>query len=667
MVTITKTHSKFIVGFKYNVNLLDRIRQVPGRKFIPSDKTWTVPISQEAALKEALQGFEYVEQVEQITPEAILKNPKVLAQENRIELEKGHYCIYFNYDPNLVALIRKVPGRKWDKGEKRWTAPVSSMKELELFLKEASDIGFKFQTPKDLEKQAQELVQKINADLDRRKRNIDKYLNKFDWKVKPYKHQIDGLREALARKKFGIFDEQGLGKTLEAIVYMDVLLKIGAAEKVLIVCPNSVKYNWYKEIAMHTSLVEDKKVAIYDRGASIKTQNKYQGVVYKDLSDIKAPIIIMNYEGVFKNHKRLKKFTRNSAKSVLILDESQRIKNPIAKVTRALLGGGRGEDKLEGIGENLAYKLIMSGTPIANKPEDSWTQLRLIDAPISESYSKFLETFTVRGQWGPIGYKNTELLRNIIGSCSLRRLKSECLDLPEKIYQVINVQLSGQQLRLYNQIKEELAAEILTDGKYEKMQAEIIIVKMLRLAQIASNPALITDDYDYRDSAKFRELDQILKDIIYDGQKAVVWTTFRENVTAIVEMFPDYNPVYIMGGVNPAERQAIVDRFQTDPDCKLFVATSAAREGITLTAANYAIYMDRDFNLVTWTQSQDRIHRIGQDKTCVIIKLVAEDSIDELIEEKLNEKLDMAQYLQGDKDVLTRVRISREDIERILG
>ena len=204
---------------------------------------------------------------------------------------------------------------------------------------------------------------------------------------------------------------------------------------------------------------------------------------------------------------------------------------------------------------------------------------------------------------------------------------------------------------MYDSMRNELALWVKSlTGEQVLQEGEAILARLVRLAQLASNPGLLDAAYK-EEPSKFTALDQILSEALPQGtpRKAIVWSSFVPNMGALQRRYPQYRPVTIHGALSGPERDAAVRAFKTDPDVKLMIANpAAAREGLTLTQANLAIYVDRTFNLVDYIQSQDRIHRISQTRECEILLLVAENTVDEFIDFCLEQKARLAKYVQQD-------------------
>jgi SNF2 family DNA or RNA helicase len=264
---------------------------------------------------------------------------------------------------------------------------------------------------------------------------------------------------------------------------------------------------------------------------------------------------------------------------------------------------------------------------------------------------------------------NLKTLRGKIASVSIRRTK-DVLELPEKIFTQITVKLAQEQREIYDLARKEMLCEITAiSGETIQEEIENYLVKLLRLTQIASNPRLIDNAYD-ETPAKFLALDELLSNVIEKGEKAIVWTSFVGNVRALKHRYNLHGARTLFGEMPIIERETVIAKFLKDDLCRVLVANpSAAKEGLTLTSANNAIYLDRNFKMDDYLQSQDRIHRIGQTRPCKIFKLIADDTIDEYTDEILEKKETISKYTLGDTKNMKQDRsfLSKEDLLRILG
>lgn len=471
----------------------------------------------------------------------------------------------------------------------------------------------------------------------------------FSAKTKPLPHQIEAINFVQKNSIIPLFDEQGLGKTKIVIAAMCYGLENSLFESVLVVCKKTLLNTWSKEIKKHSYL--DLTVldgARKQRGRSLMHLTKFY---------------LIGYESLMQELERIK-LLLDLRRFVIVLDESQKIKNPKSKITQTLFQIKDFSDK----------KIIISGTALANKPEDLWSQFYFLDngKTLGSDYATFKKEFSVKlkGKESLEQYKNSlAVLRDRIGKISIRRTK-DILELPEKIFYDVYVNLKGEQKEIYNKALKELIIEIRnTDGSVIIRQIDNYLVKLLRLTQIASNPKLVDETYSAQ-PIKFIKIDQLVKDIIARGEKVIIWSCFRNNIRILKNRYKDYGAVMLFGEMTTEEKNVSVDKFQDSPECKVMVANpSVASVGLTLTAANNVIYLDRNFKMDDYIQSQDRIHRIGQEKKCNIYKILAKDTIDEYTDEIIEKKHLIMKYCLGDIDNLKASKefMTKEDILKILG
>ncbi|MCL5422942.1 MAG: DEAD/DEAH box helicase [Nitrospirae bacterium] len=451
---------------------------------------------------------------------------------------------------------------------------------------------------------------------------------RYELKTEALPHQVEAIDYLSKHYEVALFDEQGLGKTKIVIDSLCAAMKSGEVEGVLVVSPMSLLYNWEQEVTKHSFLIP-----IVLKGTEREKR-------YKFLTG--ANFYITNYEAVIAELERIRRFCR-SRKVAIVLDESARIKEPATKTAQSLF-------KLR---PYSTKRIIITGTPVANKPVDLWSQFFFLDggALLGGDFKAFKARFNEKN---PDYSEALSELKNTIAEHSIRRLKDDVLELPEKKFVNTYVALRGEQLKLYTQLKEELRIEVQDmDGNAIIDEAENILKKLLRLTQIASNPVLV--DKGYREvPAKFAVLEDLLKDLIVKDEKAIVWTSFIENIIILKSRLKQYNPLIIYGDVPMKDRVGAVKAFQESEKNRIMIANpSAAREGLTLTRANNAIYLDRNFNLVDYLQSQDRIHRISQTKECKIFKILAKGTIDEYIDRVIDVKKEIAGYVQGDLGIVS--------------
>jgi SNF2 family DNA or RNA helicase len=458
-------------------------------------------------------------------------------------------------------------------------------------------------------------------------------------------HQETGTQFLRDNERAGLFDEQGLGKSKQLIDALVLEVAAGSLRGGLIICPNGLKSNWAQEVEKFCSL----PYAVFGSGRSAR-RDAFQS--------LRAVFYIINYEAVAAELPSLKALLRFRPMA-LVLDESHRIKTPDAKTTRAVLA----------LRTFAARRYILTGTPVANKPDDLWSQMYFLDdgRSLGATFDDFRRTYGS----GAVGYQNIEQLRDKIASATLRRTKDKALDLPIKTYRRIFIDLTGRQLAMYEQMRQELQLWVRSlTGEQVLETADAILARLVRLAQLASNPRLIDEGY-IETPAKVLALDELLEQYLAPNktQKLIIWTSFVGNIHMLCERYEHWRPVEIHGDTTNAERDAAVLAFRKDPETRLLIANpAAAREGLTLTEANVAIYLDRTFNLVDYLQSQDRIHRISQIQPCEIVLLIGRTTVDEFIDFTLEQKHRLAKFTQTDSYHITDddLQLRRPDLLKAL-
>ena len=476
----------------------------------------------------------------------------------------------------------------------------------------------------------------------KRKFNFD-----FNRKTQPFPHQVEAIDYISDNTNVALFDEQGVGKTK---IVIDALCRNMAEGKIdgsLIICKKSLIANWEEEIETHSYL---KSIVL--RGSDNEKGTRFMGFSH---------FYIINYESLMSEVNRLSMFLK-IRKMAIVLDESHRIKGPESKSTQAIFS----------LRDKAQKRIIITGTPIANRPVDLWAQYYFLDGGslLGNDFDAFKDKYAV-------DLKTTKFdstgrfdeLKDIIKNNSMRRLKNDVLQLPEKFYHTKRVSLTEKQASMYEQLKNELYIEIEnSDGQKIIDESNAMLKKLLRLAQLASNPFLIDKSYK-EEPAKFNALDKLVQQIISKKEKAIVWSSFVENIRILAKRYGEYGALQLYGDIPIEKRTFIVKKFKTDESSKILIANpAAAKEGLTLTSANHAIYLDRNFNLTDYLQSQDRIHRISQKKECHITKIIADNTIDEYIDEILYKMHSLAKYIQGDaSEIKIAQHLTKEEILRVLG
>ena len=352
---------------------------------------------------------------------------------------------------------------------------------------------------------------------------------------------------------------------------------------------------------------------------------------------IKEFFVIVNIE-TLQNKNFAEAFNKSrSTFDMIVLDEAHHCKQPTSLAAKTLM-------KLK-----AKRTIALTGTLIMNNPENAYVPLKWTNN-IGSTFSQFKGMFNVYGGFGGvqvIGHKNLDLLKQLVQSCSLRRLKTDVLDLPDKNYQIDYVELKPQQRALYKEVQDGILAEL---DKLEKTPTVIQELAInMRLRQITAFPGMISTEVTQ--SAKLDRLEELVESIVNQGDKVVVFSTFKGSVFEVYNRLKQYNPLICTGDDSDQDIDIRKQMFEKNTENKVMICTwQKMGTGHTLTAANYVIFIDTPWTDADFQQCADRIYRIGQNKKCFIITLIAKDTYDERVQEILERKECLSGYLIDNKD-----------------
>lgn len=421
--------------------------------------------------------------------------------------------------------------------------------------------------------------------------------------------------------------EMGTGKTAMTIGAINKL----QPARVLIVCLPSIVYNWKKSIE---DLIEHK----YEVLALTGTKQKRLKTLARYKLASESSIVIVNYEALNTLGLELIDYRPN----LIVCDESQMIKNHKSIRSKAI----------KAIRDRSCCRMnwVLTGTPTPNDPLDIWSQFDFIrPGYLHKNYYVFRARYAtivqMQGFKKIVGYKNLEELRDKIARFTFRLTKEQFLTLPDKNFEIIKVELSDASKKMYKNMKDNLVAEIGDDT----VSAQVILTKMIRLQQIAAG-FVKTDEGEIKEIGS-EKLDCLMDTLSGIEDKVVVWCRFDAEIERIKKRLSEIGRKFhvLKGGVSTEDRQAMIDEFQSDKHKDdIFISNpQAGGAGITLTAARYAIYFSRSFSFGDSAQSEDRIHRIGQQRDVMYIDIVADKTIDTYIIKALQGKNDMSKFMNA--------------------
>ncbi len=545
------------------------------------------------------------------------------------------YCLLTipELDSETKEILDTLPGyKRWIGKELLFQPTSASLNRIHKFFPDA-------QWEEEVQHHLDHYIETLkSAEETRKLKEIDLPSNDdFAFKTKPFEHQRKAFYMSRDQKVFALLMEQGTGKTKVCIDNATFLYAKGEITALIIVAPNGVHRNWVREIETHLPDWCEYKAVYYKAGMNKKEVEKFEEVLAaKDC----LKIFTFNVEA-FTSPKACNFMERSilSNQVMLVVDESTRIKTPGAKRTKLIIK----------FGKQAKYKRILTGTPITKNAADVYAQFKFLDPQILgyDSFYSFRSRYCVMGGFENrqiIAYRNLEeLTRNIEGH-SFRVLKKDCLDLPPKIYQRHFVDMSERQKKLYTTMKKGFIAEL----QGNVIEAPEAITRILRLQQILCG-WFPTENERVQPIDEKNPRIEALKDIL-DGinTKVIIWARFRADISAIERLLGDLAVSY-HGGVDSDAREVAIDRFQNDPDIKYFIGTpQAGGTGLTLTAAEYAIYYSNSFDLEQRLQSEDRCHRIGTKNNVTYIDIECQKSIDSKIIKALRNKKNIADIITKD-------------------
>ena len=468
----------------------------------------------------------------------------------------------------------------------------------------------------------------------------------YRFKTKPFKHQIKALEKSWSKQSWAWFMEMGTGKTKVCIDNIAMLYDRGKIKSALVIAPNGIKRNWRKELSVHMPDHVEYMDAVWVASPKKKEQIELMNVC--QMSD-KLQILIMNIEALSTG--RGLDFARSFVLPgfcFMVIDESTTIKNHSARRTKNIM-------KIS----NLAkYRRIMTGSPVTKSPLDLYSQVEFLGPWLLEqsNYYAFRARYAIIQQRSVgshsfqhvMGYQRLDELTAVLREFSTRILKSECLDLPDKLYTKRTVAMTPEQLKAYVEMKKSA----ITFFEENTMTAASVLTQMIRLHQITCGHVK-TDDGEVRQlkNNRIKELLQVLQES--DG-KVIIWAVYRHDIQTIEkEIANEYGREAVAsyyGDTKDDIRQSIVDDFMDiNSDLRFFVGNpKTGGYGLTLTCSHTVVYYSNDYSLEVRMQSEDRAHRIGQKDKVTYIDLIAEGTIDEKIVKALNNKIDLASKVMGE-------------------
>lgn len=435
----------------------------------------------------------------------------------------------------------------------------------------------------------------------------------FKGELRPYQRAGLNWLHFLREYGFGgiLADDMGLGKTIQMLAFLQSLKEMSGgsdqaqvASATLLVVPKSLITNWQREAAVFTPNLRILEHLGIEREKDVSIFDAYE-------------IVITTYGTMLRDVE----FLRGYQFENVILDESQAIKNPLAKTSKAarLL--------------NARHRFAMTGTPVENNTFELWSQFAFLNPGLLGNMGYFKSEFAT-----PIESKNdketADLLRRMVYPFILRRTKKQVTpELPPRTERIIYTDFDSEQRKLYEETRDRYRGQLLglLDEQGMDQTRMQILEGLLRLRQICIHPRLAEPTYQGK-VTKFEMLMDTLEMLKAEGHKALIFSQFVETLKMLEGQMKEQKYKYSYLDGKTRKRQQKVDAFQNDPSISFFlISLKAGGVGLNLTAADYVIHLDPWWNPAVEMQAADRAHRIGQENPVFVYKFIVRDTVEEKI------------------------------------
>ncbi len=435
-------------------------------------------------------------------------------------------------------------------------------------------------------------------------------------KTRLHPYQVEGAAFLAGKGRALLADDMGLGKTVQAIAAMRALMDAGEVQRALVVCPASLKHQWAAEIQRHSGL----RVAVVDGGP----QERWAQY------DAQAPVTVVNYELVLREAAQLQERLQPD---LLVLDEAQRIRNWKTKTATAVKT------------LRAPFAFVLTGTPLENRAADLYSLLQVVDPTVLGPLWRFLADHVVSDRFGRvIAHRDLAGLRRKLRRVMLRRTREVVADqLPDRELALHQVVLDDKQTALHDSGVAAMRA-ITELAKQEKRpltpSERNRLMSAIQQTRMACNAAGLIDKVTLT-SPKLDALRELVAQLwLGEGRKVVVFSQF-ERMTALAEATlreDGVGCVRLHGGVPTRRRGRLIRRFETDPTVGVFFSTDAGATGLNLQAASALVHLELPFNPAVLAQRNGRIHRLGQERACLCVAVVAADSYESRVLANLGRK-----------------------------
>ncbi len=589
------------------------------------------------------------------------------AQRNR-PYRRRRYALHVEYG-NVASLRLAVPHARPAKEVERVVRPlvghpIEDLRDLVRRLRSLEKLGVEVHVHPDAgelidrelhRSRVHGLVREIRSNPERHA------LRRELLKVELLPYQLDGIAFAVGAGRSILADDMGLGKTIQGVGVAELLRREVGIERVLVVCPASVKAQWRDEITRFADLSCQLVV-----GKPEERARQYSAGAF---------FTICNYEQVLRDLRMIERVGWD----LIILDEAQRIKNWEARTSRVVKS------------LRSPFALALSGTPIENRLDELYSVVEFVDERLLGPAFRFFNRHRRTNERGAVlGYEELSVLRNELEPIMLRRTRALVMkELPPRSTELVRIAPTPAQEDLHAAHMQTV--KMIASKRYISEMDLLRLQKALLMCRMAADGTMLVDKVHPGHSSKLERLDHLIADLLAEEDRKLVvfseWTTMLDLIEERLgrrcrsrgrrrsskRELEDVTWVRLDGKVPQKKRQQLVRRFQTDPGVRVFLTTNAGATGLNLQAANTIVNVDLPWNPAVLEQRIGRAHRMGQRRPVQVYLLVTEQTIEENLLSTLSAKQDLASaVLDPDSDVeavdmVTGVEQLRERLEILLG
>jgi SNF2 family DNA or RNA helicase len=547
-------------------------------------------------------------------------------------------CVTFDFNQYIIDALKSIPTFYYHKKDNVWEFPVCYLGRLLDSLTFLDEIQLKLlDTP---ESGQFHFASKYNQ-------QPLSEIEKVSFKMKPFEHQLEAINFGLSQEKWLLLDSMGLGKTNSIIWLAETLKRRGVIDHCFIICGvNSLKQNWKKEIEKFST----ESAVVLGEYVTRTGTVRYRSME-KRAQQLKDPIeeffVITNLESL-RDDRIIEAFKKSSNSfGMIAFDEAHKAATKSSQQGTNLL-------KLD-----APFKIAATGTLITNNPLSAYVPLSWTgnDQSTLTTYKSQYCNFGGFKNAQVIGFKNLEVLQEEINECSLRRTLDQVRsDMPPKTVTLELLEPNDDQRKFYEAIKEGVKEEA---DKIE-LKATNLLALTTRLRQATSCPSLLTTQEV--SSCKVDRCVELIQELTSQGEKVVVLSVFKETLNELAAKLGQFRFSINTGDVPDAVVASNVSRFQEDPNEQVFAGTwGKVGTGWTLNSASYLICLDTPYTAAMFDQGTDRIWRVNNTRPAFITVLLCKETIDERVQQIIETKKELGDYLVDGKEFTGSINSKLED------